>query len=95
MNPKWRDKASYFFGTICFGFNYKKWTQAHDMHHAINGRPLEDPQMNNMPSLLYASRDPAHNNAAALADYLHRRRGAAKRLGARRKGATARRSRHS
>jgi uncharacterized protein YeaO (DUF488 family) len=44
-------------------------------------------------TLLYASRDPACNNAVALADYLRRRRGAAKRLGTRRKGAAARKSR--
>lgn len=55
--PKFRERTSWLFGTVCFGFNYAKWTTQHNMHHAINSRPLVDPQLNNMPWLLYDARE--------------------------------------
>jgi fatty acid desaturase len=55
--PKIRERVSFLFGTVFFGFNYKKWTWQHNHHHAINGRPLDDPQLNNMPQLLYDFRE--------------------------------------
>lgn len=52
-----RRLASWFFGTVCFGLRYDKWVREHNIHHMINSRPFEDPQMNTMPHLLYAWRE--------------------------------------
>jgi fatty acid desaturase len=56
---RWRKYTSWFFGTVCFGLNYEKWEYEHNIHHMINSRPFEDPQMNSMPHLLYAHREVA------------------------------------
>lgn len=56
---KWRRFVSWFFGTVCFGLNYEKWEYEHGVHHMLNSRPFEDPQMNVMPHLLYAQREVA------------------------------------
>jgi fatty acid desaturase len=56
---KWRKYTSWFFGTVCFGLNYEKWEYEHNIHHMVNSRPFEDPQMNVMPHLLYAHREVA------------------------------------
>ena len=56
---RWRKYTSWFFGTVCFGLNYEKWEYEHNIHHMVNSRPFEDPQMNTMPHLLYAHREVA------------------------------------
>lgn len=52
-----REIMGWFFGTVCFGLNHQKWTREHNLHHLINNRPLQDPQINNMPDLLYSYRE--------------------------------------
>jgi delta8-fatty-acid desaturase len=54
---RWRRRASWFFGSVCFGLDYAKWVEEHNLHHALASRPAEDPQMNSMPHLLYARRE--------------------------------------
>jgi len=57
MPRRFRRPASWFYGTVCFGLSHEKWLREHTVHHMINGRPFEDPQMNTMPHLLYAFRE--------------------------------------
>jgi fatty acid desaturase len=57
VSRRWRRRASWFFGTVCFGFDYRKWVREHNIHHMMNSRPFEDPQMDVMPHLLYAHRE--------------------------------------
>lgn len=52
-----RQWMGWFFGSVCFGLNHEKWTREHNLHHLINNRPLNDPQINNMPELLYSYRE--------------------------------------
>lgn len=52
-----REFMGWFFGTVCFGLNHEKWTREHNLHHLINNRPLQDPQINNMPDILYSYRE--------------------------------------
>ena len=54
---RFREKMGWFFGSVCFGLNHEKWTREHNLHHLINNRPLRDPQINNMPDLLYSYRE--------------------------------------
>jgi len=54
---KFRRLAAWFYGTVCFGLNHDKWLHEHSIHHALVGRPFEDPQLNTMPHLLYAWRE--------------------------------------
>jgi fatty acid desaturase len=54
---RFRRVASWFFGTVCFGLSHEKWVREHSIHHVLNGRPFEDPQMNTMPHLIYAHRE--------------------------------------
>lgn len=56
---KSREQMAWFFGTICFGLNHGKWTREHNEHHLVNNRPLTDPQINNMPDILYSYREVA------------------------------------
>ena len=51
---KW---MGWFFGSVCFGLNHEKWIREHNLHHLLNNRPLRDPQINNMPDLLYSYRE--------------------------------------
>jgi len=53
---RWRRRVAWWFGSVGFGLNHEKWTREHNLHHMINSRPLEDPQLNNMPDLEYAAR---------------------------------------
>src|SRR6187551_1396992 len=52
-----REWMGWFFGSVCFGLNHEKWTREHNLHHLINNRPLKDPQINNMPDILYSYRE--------------------------------------
>jgi fatty acid desaturase len=54
---RYREWFGWFFGSVCFGMNHERWTREHNLHHLINNRPLQDPQINNMPELLYAYRE--------------------------------------
>jgi acyl-lipid Delta6-acetylenase / acyl-lipid (9-3)-desaturase len=54
---RWRRSGAWLFGTVCFGLNHEKWQREHTIHHLVNGRPFEDPQMNTMPHLVYAERE--------------------------------------
>jgi len=54
---RWRRPGAWLFGTVCFGLNHEKWQREHTIHHLVNGRPFEDPQMNTMPHLVYAERE--------------------------------------
>lgn len=54
---RYRRKAAWLFGTVCFGLDHDKWQDEHTTHHMINGRPFEDPQMSTMPHLVYAPRE--------------------------------------
>jgi acyl-lipid Delta6-acetylenase / acyl-lipid (9-3)-desaturase len=52
-----RRLAAWFYGVVGFGLNHDKWLHEHNIHHALVGRPFEDPQLNTMPHLLYAWRE--------------------------------------
>ncbi len=54
---RWRGRMEWLLGSVCFGLNPDKWTLEHNLHHLITNRPLRDPQINNMPDLLYAYRE--------------------------------------
>jgi fatty acid desaturase len=52
-----RRSAAWLFGTVLFGLDHTKWLREHTIHHMLNSRPFEDPQMNTLPHLVYASRE--------------------------------------
>lgn len=57
---RYRRMASWFFGSICFGLSHDKWVREHNTHHMLVSRPLQDPQMNTMPDMVYAEREIEH-----------------------------------
>ncbi len=54
---RWRRRASWLFGSVCFGISHEKWTREHNEHHLEANRPVSDPQMNSMPHLVYSRRE--------------------------------------
>jgi fatty acid desaturase len=54
---RWRTFASWLFADACFAISYKEWTKQHNIHHLITNRPIGDPQINNLPSLVFSSRE--------------------------------------
>jgi delta8-fatty-acid desaturase len=52
---RWRKLASWVFADVCFGISYQDWTRKHNAHHLITNRPIEDPQINNLPNLAYSA----------------------------------------
>jgi delta8-fatty-acid desaturase len=52
-----RERMGWFFGSVGLGLNHGRWTRQHNLHHLINNRPLDDPQINNMPEILYFHRE--------------------------------------
>jgi fatty acid desaturase len=54
---RWRAFASWVFADVCFAISYKEWTKQHNIHHLITNRPIDDPQINNLPTLVYSERE--------------------------------------
>jgi len=54
---RWRAFVSWIFADICFGISYEEWTRNHNAHHLLTNRPVDDPQINNMPSLVYSEQE--------------------------------------
>jgi delta8-fatty-acid desaturase len=54
---RWRAFASWIFADVCFAISYEDWTRQHNIHHLITNRPVDDPQINNMPNLVYSDRE--------------------------------------
>jgi delta8-fatty-acid desaturase len=54
---RWRSFASWVFADVCFAISYKEWTRQHNIHHLITNRPIDDPQINNLPTLVYSERE--------------------------------------
>jgi fatty acid desaturase len=54
---RWRTFACWVFADVCFGISHEEWTRRHNIHHLITNRPFEDPQINNMPNLVYSERE--------------------------------------
>jgi fatty acid desaturase len=51
---RWRSFASWVFADVCFAISYKEWTRQHNIHHLLTNRPIDDPQINNLPSLVFS-----------------------------------------
>jgi len=54
---RWRNFASWVFADVCFAISYKEWTKQHNIHHLLTNRPIGDPQINNLPSLVFSERE--------------------------------------
>jgi fatty acid desaturase len=54
---RWRSFASWVFADACFAISSKEWTRQHNIHHLITNRPIDDPQINNLPSLVFSDRE--------------------------------------
>ena len=58
LSPRrWRTLASWIFADVIFGISSKEWTRQHNIHHLLTNRPIEDPQINNFPNLVYSARE--------------------------------------
>jgi delta8-fatty-acid desaturase len=54
---RWREFASWLFADVCFAISYREWTKRHNIHHLITNRPIDDPQINNLPNLVYSAEE--------------------------------------
>ena len=53
---RFRRLGCWLFTDVGFGISDEHWTRDHNAHHLLTNRPAEDPQINNMPDLVYPRR---------------------------------------
>jgi len=54
---RWRAFASWVFADVCFAISGEEWTRQHNIHHLLTNRPVGDPQINNLPNLVFSERE--------------------------------------